>query len=92
QRIRQSEDECRRLHVEAQQRAERVLWLNEEIEDLRKAETEQMKLTEATEARLLAQVEAKHVAAADAQRRAQRMADDERRLSDELEAVNRAEK
>jgi len=86
-RIRQSEDQCRRLHVEAQQRAERVLWLNEEIEDLKKAETEQVKLAEATEARLLAQVEAKHVASADAQRRAQKLADDERHVSEELEAV-----
>ena len=90
-RIRQSEDQCRRLHVEAQQRAERLLWLNEEIEDLKKAETEQVKLAEATEARLVAQVEAKHVAAADAQRRAQKLADDERRMSEEIQALRGAE-
>ena len=77
ERVVQHEDECRRLHVESQQRAERVQWLNEEIEGLRRSEAEQRKLIEATEARLLAQLEAKHIAETEAQKKARQILDDQ---------------
>jgi chromosome segregation ATPase len=87
QRVVQYEDACRRLHIESQQRSERVQWLNEEIEGLHRAEAEQRKVIEHTEARLLAQLEAKHLAETEAQRKSREFAAHEQALNDKLAAL-----
>src|SRR5207248_6935575 len=86
-RIAQHEDECRRLHTETQQRAERVQWLTEEIDGLQQAEQEQLKLVEATESRLLSQLEARHFAEAEAQRHAEQ----EQQLNNEIDRLKQDE-
>jgi len=79
------------LHIESQQRAERVQWLGEEIEGLRRAEAEQRQIIEATEARLLAQLEAKHVAETEAQKKAQQILDEQAATKAGLEALQAEE-